>query len=113
MKLPASVKVGNYTFTVHAVPGHEMDKRQAAGQFSGYAQTIDLRTDMGDANLRDALLHEVLHGVLYAHGLARVLELDADGHEEKLVSALTPVILGVLRDNPALVKFLTAPGDLR
>lgn len=112
-KLPDAVKVGNYRFTVHSVSGVEMEKRAASGQFSGHAQTIDVRTDLGDANTRDILLHEILHGILFAYGLGKTLDLEGDGHEERLVAALTPVLLQALRENPAVVRFLLGTSDLR
>jgi hypothetical protein len=104
---PPAVKVGNYSFEVRVVSGPEMDRRGVAAVFDGPHGVIDLRTDHGDTNAQDSLLHEVLHATVYAHGLGKPLGLDHDG-EENLVCLLAPALLGVLRGNPALVRYLTA-----
>lgn len=51
--------------------------------------------------MRDTVLHEALHACLFATGLNL-----GDGEEERLVAALSPVLLAALRDNPALVAYL-------
>lgn len=63
--------------------------------------TIRLRGggEQSASQLRDTLLHEVLHIV------GHVTALD---FEEDTILRMTPVLLTILRDNPALVKFLTA-----
>lgn len=46
---------------------------------------------------RDTVLHELLHAALLVMG---------KGREEEIVSALSPVLLDVLRSNPELVAYL-------
>ncbi len=50
----------------------------------------------------DTVLHETLHACITAHGI------DAGDHdtEERLIRALTPALLALLRDNPKLVSYL-------
>lgn len=57
--------------------------------------------------IAEHLLHEALHGLIHVHKS----DLDRgprDETEERYVAALAPGILGMLRDNPKLVAFLTA-----
>ena len=55
--------------------------------------------------LRALALHEVLHAIFEVTGDGRTL---GDDVEEGLVTRTTPVLLGVLRENPELVEFLLA-----
>ena len=50
------------------------------------------------------VLHEVLHAAWAATGL----DDQTCDHEEVIVSTLAPVLLAVIRDNPDLIKYLTA-----
>lgn len=61
----------------------------------GGAQTED--------KARETLLHETLHAVI---GTARIPPFGDHDDEETLVGALAPVLLAVIRDNPALVAAL-------
>lgn len=69
-----------------------------AGRTSVAYQWIAVDLDQGPDQLRDSLLHEVLHVCL------GMLGKDAD----ETVELLSPVLLDTLRGNPALVTWLTA-----
>jgi len=57
---------------------------------------------------RDTLLHEILHALIDQTSVKRQLkDMDKD-LEEDFVWALTPRLLGLLRDNPELVEYLTS-----
>lgn len=56
--------------------------------------------------VRDTLLHEILHAIIAQTGLSEPpgpLHGDA---EEQTVRALTPLLLHVMRENKTLVQFL-------
>lgn len=105
--LPKVVRVASHAITVAEPHYLEMASNESDGRFFPTISRIDVRSDLGPANVRDSLLHECLHAVLYCHGLGKLLELDAEA-EEKLVSGLAPAVLALLRRNPELVKFLLA-----
>lgn len=107
MKLPSSLRVGNYRFKVRGKPRAEMHRNNADGQFCAATSTILLDKEMDPVNLRDTLLHESLHAVLYAYGLGTMLDLEKEA-EEKLVCGLAPALVALLRNNPLLVEALTA-----
>ncbi len=66
-------------------------------------QRISITTDQGDDQMRDTMIHELLHASL---GMLGVLS-DRE-EQERVVAALSPVVLNILRANPDVTKWLTA-----
>lgn len=62
--------------------------------------------DPGVRQQSDTLLHEILHALISKTGLAEQGGILHGEAEEQMVQALTPLLLHVLRENPALVRFL-------
>ena len=99
MRAPASVRVlgRNYKLT------YETD----AARF-GYCDlkigVINVSPDQDEFSLRDTLLHECLHAVLYQQGSTHAYKL-----EESFVRPLATGIMALFQDNPALVKTLFSP----
>ena len=60
---------------------------------------IRLSKDVNPQVARAVFLHEVLHGVFYQGGYSN--------HEEDTILLLGYSLLAVLRNNPALMEFLT------
>lgn len=60
--------------------------------------------DRPEQGIRETLLHEVLHAVIWTVGI----DAGDDDEEEVLVAQLSTAILDVLRRNKALVRYLTA-----
>lgn len=73
-----------------------------AGRTSVAHQRIAIDLDLGADQIRDTLLHEVLH----ACRMMLNLELEDDTAEENAIRALSPVLLDVLRSNADFVQFL-------
>lgn len=70
---------------------------RSLGEANHSSLTIDLASGQAEAQKRDTLLHEVIHGIEYAMHL----EL-----EERQVHALAAGLLCVMRANPAFVRWL-------
>lgn len=114
MKHPAQIVVGPVVYTVSSKPS-DVDaaivaavKSQGQPDFYGVTNhpnlTITLNPEQADGQLRDTVLHEVLHTV------TTIASLELSGkEEEEFVSRISPILLDVLRRNPALVEYLTAP----
>jgi hypothetical protein len=74
---------------------------------------IEYVPDTEFQNLRDAIWHEVHHGVFYEMGLAadicmhKLQRWDPDDLEESIVRRVSTGSLAVLRDNPDFAKWLT------
>jgi hypothetical protein len=96
------VRVLSIPFRVRIVPPERLDG--AYGRTSARAQLIELAADQPPANMRDSLLHEVLHACFAQTSLAS--DRSWERREEQVVRALTPVLLQVLRSNPKLVRAL-------
>lgn len=78
------------------------------GRFHHPHQVIQLNPDQGPGRLKETLVHEILHGVVRHCGYNDVIS-NGSGQpetEEQLVDRLAPVLLDLLRSNPALVVYL-------
>lgn len=104
---PGCVKVGPHHYTVD--PDDRASQRDARGEAYTDRCAIVYDDRMHQSALRETLLHETLHAVWAATGLPAVE--GANDEEEVIVASLSPLLLGVLRDNPRLVTFLTADED--
>lgn len=101
--LPDSIEIGPFTYTI-TTDRDGMGK--AVGQTAMEAQTIQLDDRQAHQHLAETLLHETLHAVVDLTGLG--YEMGDKDEEERIVRRLAPILLLVLRTNPALVKFLLA-----
>lgn len=66
---------------------------------------IRLDPERPHTGVAETLLHEVIH--MAWHQTSLRCTPDLVDHEEPIVTALAPVLLGVLRANPQLVAYLT------
>ena len=96
--IPRRVTVGPFVYTVTVAD--ELDE-QRMGMVDFRHQTIDLLRDQPPMQMRDTLLHEVMHAVV------RFAGLDME-ENERVVAALSSILLMVLRANPRLVAHLVA-----
>lgn len=108
MKPPRRIKVGPHDFKVlrskAAIRKREwLHKEELYGETNLPAQEIIVHPTQGPSQLRDTVLHEVLHACAAVAG-GPIPQED----EERFVRPVATVLLGVLRDNPKLVAFLTA-----
>lgn len=106
--MPRTIKVGPYVYTVSTDESslrrleHEM-KEAHAGHTSHHNLSIQIDPNHIAGYQRDTLWHEVLHCV------AGVVNLQTELNEEAIIGSLSGMTLAVLRDNPDLVAYLTAP----
>jgi len=100
MDLPPVIYLGPYDFVVR-----QKKKYDLLGELDKENETIIVRTTQGPANLRDTVLHEVLHAILYVAGDSDVHGL-AHEDEERLVRIVTPWLLAFMRDNPHVLAYL-------
>ena len=74
------------------------------GQCDSSDLLIIIDPEQAESQIRDTLLHEVLHACCDLIGLSCDVDHDI---EEKIILRLAPILLLVLRDNPELVTYLT------
>lgn len=111
---PSSIRVGPFDYRVH-VGGPEWDLAAARegedlrGETDHRALRIVVCPGMHPARTRNTVMHEALHAAFAVSGqpLDDMKDLDP---EENAVRVLTAPLLGVLRDNPGLVAYLTEEG---
>lgn len=99
---PERVTVLGQPFDVeYRGPDHlDLGKEHAMGRTSLSRLRIVVDSDMHPHQLRDTVLHEVLH--------ACNLVIDPAADDEEQVARLTPVLLDVMRSNPDVVAWLMA-----
>lgn len=109
-KIPTSVRVGSLTYTVSddrttLLERSVEDASRLMGQTDHAACTIVIDGQLAECQKRDTVFHEVIHTAVSTVGLSDEWGIDK---EEAVVRRLTPTLLSILRDNPALVAYLTA-----
>ena len=110
MKGPDKVRVGPHRYRIRYdkdaidLKATEHNERRLYGLTEPVSQLIHIDPTLAASQMRDTVLHEVLHACLSLIGADEFL---SPSKEERLVRALSPALLQVLRDNPKLVRFLT------
>lgn len=95
---PAAILIIGKTFAVEYVD--KVDDDDSSGEQRRDLQLIKVKGGQHPETLRETLLHEVIHAV--EEQIALKLK-------ERQVHALAMGLFQVMRENPALVRFLTAP----
>lgn len=102
MKPPTAVTIGSHQYTIEW-PDNVTDEADnwLYGQTRARYALIRVSHDAAPSQRRDTLLHELIHAALSdaPHGL------DSE-QEERVIRALTPGLLGIIRDNRALIRYL-------
>lgn len=111
MSPPSRVQVGHMCYDVVVDKQRADDAGVTYGQSDHSKCTIVLNPDQHAHQMRDTVLHEVLHAIcdqlgVNKGGAAALLDFDA---EERLVSSLSPILLDTLRRNPHLHEYLLRP----
>lgn len=76
------------------------------GVYSEAEQSITLDAGLHFERQRETLLHESLHAMLAVGQLDALMAGSMEGFDEHLVSALAPILLSWMRDNPDVVVYL-------
>lgn len=101
---PSKVKVLGQQYTIDWIDSGDVEttpgitKDMVLGQLSASRQWIAIRKDQGKDQLRDTLLHELLHCCYYM--------MKGDTGDEETIGMIAPVLLDLLRSNPQVVRFL-------
>jgi hypothetical protein len=75
----------------------------AAGVCGPDTQDVRIDGQLGRDTERETVLHELMHGIWNLTLLDRIYTED---QEEQVIWSLAPLLLTMLRDNPALVEYL-------
>ncbi len=99
-KVPKKVKVGAVDYTVQLLP-EDISNQFGATVYSH--QKIYLTPNMLHQQASDTLLHEIFHALWAERGLDVIPDLN----EETVIRALATGLRTVIRDNPAVLQFIT------
>ena len=113
--MPESVLIGPHTFSLN-VNSAAVDAEcvRSGRTLFGYtelgAQSIFLvgAPRLVGTMLREVAVHECLHAIFDSCGLSHGLRQNNTYSEEALVQSIDTAVLSLMRDNPALVAWLTA-----
>lgn len=110
MTIPTSVRIGPHAYTVRTDhdTGKLLHDEGSRGDSRPAVHLIRLDVDRPHTAIAETLLHEVLHCAWDQTSMRTSANLN--DHEEAIITALAPLLLGALRDNPDLVEYLTAVG---
>lgn len=98
---PEKLKLGNHDYTIEwgYIP---FDCEFLYGRTNPRLTLMEINDGVAKSQQRDTLLHEILHAVITE------THLTFDGNaEEEIIRVVTPLLLGVLRENPGVVKWLS------
>lgn len=90
------IQIGQTTWTVTPADIEEF------GRTDHFQAKLFVNKDQTQDQLRDTVLHEVLHAICFNYGV----QTGTEEEEEALIKTLTPVLLDVLCRNPELVALL-------
>ncbi len=116
MPPPSKVKVGIFVYSVQ-VGGPDWKaavkkKPSAGGRLAGHTDnlslTISVRPGLAPGAEREVVVHELLHACVNVAGQPIESMRRKCGLEENAVSVIAPTLLGVIRENPPLLRYLTA-----
>jgi hypothetical protein len=109
---PTEIKVGYLPLTVRYFDDErwlaEGLPEDDSGQMAGPAAQISIRCSEGlhEIHVKELLVHELLHAAIYVAGLTVEAWPQHEDPEEVVVSRVSPILLGTLRDNPGLSAYL-------
>lgn len=103
-RFPALIKVGPYRYRTRRVATKDaLDG--GSGSCNFHHHIIEVTLGFSALYTKETLLHEILHA---AWERAFPGAADSwDAYEERFIRDMSPVLLGILRDNPTLVRYLT------
>lgn len=93
-----SVRIGGMDYAVEYVQDLHDDTGKLDGRIHHGRTTIQLDAGMSDQGMDQALLHELVHGILTQLGKQKI------SRDEGLVDALAYSIVQIIRDNVQLTR---------
>lgn len=97
---PKKIKVGPFFFKIKYANLNDMNRGDSSGYTVFENRHIYIEKSYDEDLQSEILLHEILHVIWW---IAGIKERD---DEESIIRMESPLMLGVLRDNPDLVNFL-------
>ena len=108
---PKIIQVDGYFFAVHYARRSELLALGCTGQTIMSAKQVWLPSDASGSEIRETLLHELMHVALHTAGgeYQHPILADQEGNGEPVINPSARILVGILRDNPKLVAWLEKP----
>lgn len=105
---PSPIKVGPYEYTIRFRPERAMNLFGYLAVTFTTKQVMLVSAGMAPGHLRETVLHEIMHTCQNIKDRMAVDGIEGDGTmtADEFIERTAPELLGVLRDNPELVKWL-------
>jgi hypothetical protein len=102
------VKVGFADILIERVaPSFKKNNTDYFGQYLSRESKIEIQKEISGIDYSNTLLHEIIHAVIYLSSLnSDGGALKDDDAEEQVANTLTNWLMGVFRDNPAILDIL-------
>lgn len=103
---PTVVSVEGGDFTFHYTPRSELLQLHCTGETKIEKREVWLPADADGREIRETVLHEVMHiALVKAGGQLNTIWNSGDG--ESIINPSAIMLLNIMRGNPALVKWIT------
>lgn len=102
MRPPAYLYAGPHRLTFESDP--VLSDEGKMGEADTDRNTIRYAEGYPLSQEQESILHETLHVAFVQTGLRDELGIE---YEEAVIGRLSPVLLQIVRDNPALIEYLT------
>lgn len=110
--LPPSLRVGPYRYSLRYLPrAHpilcdEEGVNDSIGNLDGDKETLSIADDLSPGAARATLVHELIHAIFGVVGASQWPGWSEE-LEELLCASMEAPLLAALKDNPAVVSWLT------
>lgn len=106
-KLPATLSIGAHAFTVDTSEDvrQRLEEDGSRGDTRSDRALIQIASTLAPTVQAEVIVHEALHAAWAQTSLRLRFEHD---QQEEIITALAPLVLGLVRSNPDLVAFLAS-----
>ena len=107
-KMPSSIKVGPHVYAVILTPTSGMppvsdeDDRKCLGTCEFDKLIIRIKKGLRKSKAQETLWHEIQHACTYPE------LIDTTATDERFIDYTSSSLLGVIKDNPDLIRYLTS-----
>jgi hypothetical protein len=94
----SSIRIGGIDYKIEHIQNLRDESGKLDARISHSQTVVQLDDDMSDQGSDQALLHEIVHGMLTQMGRQKI------GRDEGLVDAFAYSLYQIIRDNPRLIR---------
>lgn len=102
--IPSRVRIGCYTFQVEVGESDDHEAEGTFGHMNPISQKIRLRPGMGNQNLANTFIHEVIHGLNWFSGAGQNVDTYRD-IEEDFTTKIANSMCAFWQDNPKAMSW--------